>query len=269
MRQILDLMQSRFGFQFRAALMDLTRARVSRRMEELGIDQLQDYYFRLLYDKDGEEEIGHLFDAVANNETYFFREESQIWTFVQEILPSLREESDESRVRVWSAGCSTGEEPYSIAMAVRERLSNKEDTRLEIFATDQSMKVLERAREGLYTAFSFRNTKARIRDRYFQEEENGRFRILPCIRRMVQFGRCNLLGSAADLPLVKFQAIFCRNVLIYLDKEARRQVLDLFHDRLMRGGYLFLGHSESLLDLSDRFEFASLERDVAYRKGGK
>jgi chemotaxis protein methyltransferase CheR len=109
---------------------------------------------------------------------------------------------------------------------------------------------------------------AGYQERYFRSTGDGHHQILPEVRRMVQFGRCNLMGPAGDLPLVRFDAIFCRNVLIYFDKEARRQVIRLFHERLSEGGYLLLGHSESLLDLSDRFEFASLTHDVAYRREG-
>ncbi len=264
-RQVLELINRRFGFQFRDSFRDLARGRLVRRLVELGLDDLQDYYYRLLYDGEGDSELEALFDVLANNETYFFREESQIWAVADEILAERCAARPGGRVRVWSAGCSTGEEPYSIAMAVLERHGTAA-REVEIFGSDQSRKALERARQGAYGGFSFRNTPPAIRDRYFRPHADGRFQIVPDVRRMVQFGRCNLLGPAGDLPLVKFDAILCRNVLIYFDRDSRRQVVDLFYDRLAEGGYLLLGHSESLLDLSDRFEFANLSQDVAYRR---
>jgi chemotaxis protein methyltransferase CheR len=232
---------------------------------ELGLDDLRDYYYRLLYDAEADAELDALFDALANNETYFFREESQIWAVAAEILAERRAARPGSRVRVWSAGCSTGEEPYSLAMAILQR-QHGDASGVEIFGSDQSRKALERARQGVYGSFSFRSTPAAVRERYFRRQPDGREQIVPEVRRMVQFGRCNLLGAAGDLPLVKFDAILCRNVMIYFDRDSRRQVVDLFYDRLAQGGYLLLGHSESLLDLTDRFEFASLTNDVAYRR---
>jgi chemotaxis protein methyltransferase CheR len=268
LRQLLELLNRRFGFQFRDSFWEMAKARLARRMREKDLDSLQDYYYRLLYDSDSDTELDALFEILANNETYFFREDSQIWAFVEEILPERRAARPGARVRVWSAGCSTGEEPYSLAMAVLERHADGGDA-VEIFGSDQSRRALERARQGIYSGFSFRSTPARYQERYFRSCDGDRFQIVPEVRRLVQFGRCNLMGPAGDLPLIKFDAIFCRNVLIYFDREARRQVIDLFYDRLADGGYLLLGHSESLLDLSDRFEFASLSNDVAYRREEK
>ncbi len=243
----------------------MARTRLVRRMSELGLNRLQDYYYRLLYDENGDSEIDALFDALANNETYFFREPSQIWTFAREILPARCAERPGGRVRVWSAGCATGEESYSLAMAVMEA-SPEHAGAVEIFGSDQSRMALEKARRGTYGKFSFRSIPEGYQEKYFRAVEGRQFQVAPQIRRMVQFGRCNLMGPAGDLPLVKFDAIYCRNVLIYFDQDARRQVINLFHDRLTAGGYLLLGHSESLLDLSDRFAFATMESDMAYRR---
>lgn len=258
-------MNRRYGFKFRDSFHEMARNRLARRMSELGLENLQDYYYRLLYDAHSDQEFDLLFDSLANNETYFFREETQIRTFSEEIVPERRGRRPDARIRVWSAGCASGEEPFSLAMATIEAHGDEADS-VEIFGSDQSGKALERARRGVYGAFSFRNLAPDLRERYFQPEAEGRFRIIPRVRKLVQFGRCNLVGQAGDLPLVKFDAIFCRNVLMYFDRDSRRRVLDLFHDRLAQGGYLFLGHSESLLDLSDRFELANLMNDVAYRR---
>ncbi|MFQ5718110.1 MAG: CheR family methyltransferase [Acidobacteriota bacterium] len=263
-RQVLELLNRRFGFQFRDSFLEMARDRLARRMLDLGLENLRDYYYRLLYDPESDREFDRLFDTLSNNETYFFREETQIATFAEEILPE-RSGAAKSRVRVWSAGCSTGEEPYSLAMAVLEQVGTGAD-RVEIFGSDYSGRALDRARRGIYHGFSFRNLPDKFRDRYFRREDGGDFRIIPEVRRMVHFGKCNLLGQSGDLPLIKFDAIFCRNVLMYFDRDSRRRVIELFHDRLAEGGYLFLGHSESLLDLSDQFELANLVNDVAYRR---
>lgn len=265
LRQILELINRRYGFQFRDSFREMARTRLLRRMSELGLNQLQDYYYRLLYDEDGEKEVDTLFEALANNETYLFREPSQIWTFAKEILVERNKVRPGGRVRVWSAGCATGEETYSLAMAVLEAEPRLADA-VEIFGSDQSRRALDRARRGIYGKFSFRSIPEGYQEKYFRAVDHDQWQVTPQVRRMVQFGRCNLMGAAGDLPLVKFDAIFCRNVLIYFDQDSRRQVINLFHDRLTDGGYLLLGHSESLLDLSDRFAFANLERDMAYRR---
>ena len=265
LRLVLELLNRRYGFQFRDSFHEMVRTRLTRRLLEAGIPDLRDYYYRLLYDPDAAAEMDSLFDAIANNETYFFREQSQIEAFAQEVLPERRAAAQGGRVRVWSAGCSSGEEPYSLAIAALE--SGTQGTAdLEIFATDQSRRALERAAAGVYGAFAFRSLPGALRERYFEPQEDGRWRVVPAVRQCVRFGRCNLVGQAGDLPLVRFDVIFCRNVLIYFDRDARRRVVELFHDRLADGGYLFLGHSETLLELSDRFEFASLSRDLAYRR---
>ena len=265
LRLVLELLNRRYGFQFRDSFLEMVRTRLTRRLLEAGVTDLRDYYYRLLYDPEGAAEMDALFDSIANNETYFFREESQIQAFAQEILPERRAASAGGRVRVWSAGCSSGEEPYSLAIAALEA-GPQAAAGLEIFATDQSQRALERAAAGVYGAFAFRSLEPALQDRYFRRQEDGRWRVVPEVRQCVRFGRCNLVGQAGDLPLVRFDAIFCRNVLIYFDRDARRRVVELFHDRLADGGYLFLGHSETLLELSDRFEFASLSRDLAYRR---
>jgi chemotaxis protein methyltransferase CheR len=113
---------------------------------------------------------------------------------------------------------------------------------------------------------ALRNTSPRLRETYFMPEGEGRFRVTPAVRRMVQFGRLNLRGAVGEMPLARFDAIFCRNVLIYFGQEARRDVLTLLHDRLLPGGYLFVGRSETSLDLSHHFEFANLVQDAAYQR---
>ena len=265
LRLVLELLNRRYGFQFRDSFLEMVRTRLARRLLEAGVADLRDYYYRLLYDPDAAAEMDALFDSIANNETYFYREESQIQAFAQEVLPERRAAGGGGRVRVWSAGCSSGEEPYSLAIAALEA-GPQAAAALEIFATDQSRRALERAATGVYGAFAFRSLTPALQERYFERQGDGRWRVVPEVRQCVRFGRCNLVGQAGDLPLVRFDAIFCRNVLIYFDRDARRRVVELFHDRLADGGYLFLGHSETLLELSDRFEFASLSRDLAYRR---
>lgn len=172
-----------------------------------------------------------------------------------------------TKIRVWSAGCSSGEEPYTLAMLVRD-VRLPAGTAVEIYATDINQRVLAKAKEGIYTDNSFRTTDEAFRSRWFQPEGPGKWRIKEEIRQSVTFTRFNLFDLDRYSLLAPFDVIFCRNVIIYFDLEVKAKVVDRFHDRLKPGGYLLLGHSESLISVTDKFRLTHLATDLVYVKGG-
>ena len=166
---------------------------------------------------------------------------------------------------MWSAGCSTGEEPYSIAILLQESRAF-ERVAFDIFASDISQQVLVRARKGQYREAAFRATDPDIRDKYFSREEDGSWRIRDEIRNRVSFGRLNLYDEPRVSLLGYVDVIFCRNVIIYFDDSSKRMVINSFYNRLIDGGYLLLGHSESLISLSTQFKLQHLRNDMVYQK---
>ena len=211
-------------------------------------------------------ELEDAVEALVTNETYFFREEYQLRAFRKDLLPAIREQAlsrGNKRVVLWSAGCSTGEEVYTLAILMaRSGLFEGWDVR--VFGNDISRRVLAIARRAVYPPSSFRAMPSEYAE-FFVEEAEG-MRVAPRIRAMCQFGQINLLDRDKSALLGRVDAIFCRNVLIYFDAESRKQVIDTFYERLHPGGHLMLGHSESLLHVSTAFELAHLSSDMVYRK---
>jgi chemotaxis protein methyltransferase CheR len=213
-------------------------------------------------------EMDALLDTVAVHETYFFREKRQLHAFAERIVPELEQSHD--RVRIWSAGCSTGEEPYTIAMLLAER-GLLEDGRVQLLATDLSRRVIDSARLGVYGASSFRTTEPDYRRHYFDATGRGLWQASERLRAAVQFEQANLIDPAARGIQPPddgggFDVIFCRNVLMYFDDEAARQTLELIYSLLRDGGYLLLGHAESLLPLGSGFRPVQFGRELVHQK---
>src|SRR5262249_43825561 len=205
-------------------------------------------------------------DLVTINETYFFREEYQLRALRQEILPALVRARNRQPLVIWSAGCSTGEEVYSIAIVTAESgLLGGRDVR--IFGSDISRRCVAAARRAVYGPSSFRAMPHDYRKRYFVERDDGSH-VVDELRSsgLCQFGHLNLLDAQRAAVVGRVDVIFCRNVLIYFDEASRRRVIEMFYDRLLPGGYLLLGHSESLLNGSTAFELVHLREDLVYRK---
>ncbi len=238
--------------------------RLGDRLEALNLGSFHDYYQYLRYHPRGPSELEHAVDLLTTNETYFFRELAQLNAFDLDVLPELREQAGVRRsLTVWSAGCSTGEEVYTLAILIaRSGLFTGWDIR--VFGNDISRRVLQTARKGVYRGSSFRAMPTEY-ERHFIKTPEG-YMVEPAIRAMCHFGHFNLLDEARVAMVGHVDAVFCRNVLIYLDEAARRKLIHTFHQRLHAGGYLMLGHSESLLHVSTAFELAHLTGDLAYRK---
>ncbi len=264
-RTLRDAIYKRSGLFFSDTSKYLIQKRLSPRARELNFDSFQKYFYFLQYDPGASVEFDHIFDLVTTNETYFFREPAQLTAFIEEIVPELMTLKENRKVRIWSAGCSSGEEAYTIAMLLSET-GMYERGAFEIFASDLNQQVLAKARKGIYREGSFRATSPEIKDRYFTREAESTWRIKDEIRNRVSFGRVNLYDEARVSLLGHLDIIFCRNVIIYFDDSSKRTVIRNFYNRLLDGGYLLLGHSESLISLSTQFKLKHLKHDMVYQK---
>lgn len=266
-RVFADLLRDRCGLHFTEVNRFLLESRIAARVRELRLTDVRGYLHRLRYGVPGQpDEMDALIDRVTNPETYFFREPEQIDAFAEEVLPEWESQAAPgSKLKIWSAGCASGEEPYTLAMLLDEK-KFYERYPLEIFASDISLASLSRARAGVYRENSFRQTSPERRARFFEEEAPGRYRIREEIRNRATFGRVNLIESARLVALPEFDVIFCRNVLIYLHDPAKRAVVNSLYERLRPGGYLFLGRVESLVAAPTAFRLRHLKRDMVYQR---
>jgi chemotaxis protein methyltransferase CheR len=264
-RLIRDFVKDYCGIYFDDDSRYLLEKRLSRRVRTLHFSNFREYYRYLLYHKNREEELTSIIDIITVNETYFFREQNQLKTFSEEILPELKDiNKDKKRLRVWSAGCSTGEEPYTIAILVLEK-GYFHNWNIEIFGSDINQRVLQAARSGIYRKNSFRATEPYFLRKYFREEDNIS-RISDNVKQYVNFSHLNLLDPFKVKLVGTVDVIFCRNVLIYFDYPSRKKVIDMFYERLTDGGYLLLGHAESLINLSTAFSLRHFKYDMVYQK---
>lgn len=255
------------GLSFADNKQPLFRSRLAKRLRELGLDSFE-AYADLLTGGTDTNELSVCLNMVTTNLTSFFREIHHFEELRTTFLPALMAEEGRDRVvRIWSAACSTGAEPYTLAVVVRDALASHPGWSAEILASDLNTEVLGVARRAVYTAEEVKGVSSELLHRHFQRgtgEKAGRYRVRPAIARMVDFQRINLLR-----PLPRFDApfdvVFCRNCLIYFSKEKQAQVIHALAETLRPGGLLFLGHSESVP--SDCTEFERLPRTV-YRKRG-
>ena len=244
----------------------LVERRVKARIKQLGLRRISDYLTRLEDTLSGGEELNILANLLATNETYFFREEFQLRAFQEEIMPELIAYARKNNhlLKIWSAGCSSGEEPYTIAMLLKER-NDLNDLRIEIYGTDMSKKMIEKARRGIYSSSSFRVINPYYLEKYFLPQ-GDKFQLSEEIKKMVKFDCFNLLSFNYPGYLKELDVIFCRNVLIYFSLEAKRILVEKFYQLLRPGGFLLLGHSESLMNLSTAFQIRHFKNDLVYQK---
>lgn len=264
-RLLRDLVQAHCGIVFRDETRYLLERRLAPRLQALGLGSFAEYHRFLRYDPGREVELDEAIDLLTTNETYFYREPHQLAALTREILPELATTLAARRqLRILSAGCSTGEEAYTLAVIVREaRLFEGWD--VQIIGADISRRCLSAARASAYGEHAFRAPEAAPMRRWFQLR-GGKWVVDESLRRMVRFTRENLLDPRALASLPQVDVLLCRNVMIYFDLEARRRVLARFHERLREGGWLLLGHSESLLNVTADFELVHLRSDLVYRK---
>ncbi|QCJ42361.1 protein-glutamate O-methyltransferase CheR [Bacillus sp. S3] len=249
------------GLHYKDRLSSL-REKISKRVLELGVSCGE--YCCYLHRTPSEWEV--LVELLTINETYFYREEGQLNECCSIILPMLKKEIRHRPIRIWSAACSTGEEPYTLAMLIQET-GNFPIGTVEIIGTDINKKVINKAEKGWYhkNSFAFRRIPEHLLKKYFNVEDGG-YQINATIKRMVRFQEVNLLNNNAISALGEVDIIFCRNVLIYFDHETIKSVIRILHKNLKPNGYLFLGHAESITDLALGFQKVDSTKTFYYRK---
>jgi chemotaxis protein methyltransferase CheR len=266
-RMFAELIREQAGLDFSEPSRFLLERRLSRRVRELELGSFAAYHYRVRNSSSGSDEFPNLIDELTTNETYFFRELSQLRALIDEIFVELQLDKGNRGgrpINVWSAGCSSGEEPYSIAMLAREA-GLKPGVDVHVYASDISRRVLRKARKGIYREASFRGTDPHLRDKYFVEKDRL-WQISDDLKRDVDFIHLNLLDESKIALLRTMDVILCRNVIIYFNIDTKCQVIRTFYEKLRPGGHLLLGHSESLINLSTSFELRHLRRDLVYRR---
>lgn len=296
-RLLRDLFAARTGLFFGPDVRFALERRLRERLALLKLTSFGEYYHYLRFSAHADAEWDEAVDLLTTNETYFFREERQLRAFRHELLPMLHQKTRaHRRLCVWSAGCATGEEAYTIAILIHQSglffprrrrtpppgqsAPHAPGTGIEpgapsatadplawdvrIYGSDISRRCVAVARRGVYGESSFRATTDQQRKEFFFERDGG-WQVTDAIRQCCHFGHMNLLDDKSR-ALGGLDAIFCRNVLIYFDARARKAAIEMLYDRLDPGGVLLLGHSESLLNLSTAFELLHLKDDLVYRK---
>ena len=248
----------------------LLESRLQNRLKEHHFESFLKYYHYLLYHQDRIFELNAMVDIVTTNETYFYREKNQLDAFAEEILPELAQRNGKKkRLRIWSAGCSTGEEPYTLAILCSESGLFDSTWEVDIIGTDISQRVLQTARKAVFSQSSFRATEEYPLRKYFNRTEEGKYALDESIRKMVHFGHLNLMDDKMMGLIRECDIIMCRNVIIYFDKNAKAKVINSFFRKLAPGGYLLLGHSESLMNLTTVFKLKHLTKVMVYQKPGE
>jgi len=260
---VVELVREHSGIALNSTKRELVYSRLARRLRALHLDSFDDYLALLRQDPGAE--LEEFVNAITTNLTSFFREEHHFEQLAREVIPALlKRNAATRRIRIWSCASSTGEEPYSIAMVLREALGNAAGWDVRLLATDIDSNVVATAKAGIYREDRLERMSTERRRRFFEPAQDARgacFRVTDEVRSLITFARLNLMEP---FPMKgPFDAIFCRNVVIYFDKETQRELFDRMADIQREGDWLFLGHSESLFRVSDRYEL--IGRTV-YRK---
>jgi chemotaxis protein methyltransferase CheR len=269
-RQIRDLVYKISGiFQLEEKLYLLVDG-CGRRMKQLGVQTPQEYWDRLTAHSNREAELRQLLNEITIGETCLFRSPPQLDALRQVILPELVAEKSKQvlkRLRIWSAGCSTGEEPYTLAMSMLEESERLlKGWTVEILATDLNDRSVEAAKAGIYGDYALRSTTDYFKRKYFSAVDNNKLQVRPEVKKLITFSRLNLQDNSKMLFMKGMDLIFCCNVLIYFDGLSKSRVVDHFFSNLNFGGYFFLGTSESLLKLNDKFHLVHFPGAIAYWK---
>jgi len=245
-------------------------SRIKRRMEATGARTPAEYYAALQKVNSRKEELGRLLDEITTNETCFFRNLPQLNALENHLLPDIikiKEKICFRKIRIWSAGSSSGEEAYTLAMILTEkRGSLLKDWQFEIIGTDINETVLSQAREGVYNGYSVRNTPEYYLKKYFKKESSDKFLLAPEIKKCVTFSSLNLYDDTKMIFMKSFDFIFCANVLIYFDLASKSKIVQHFYNNLQSYGYFFVGQSESLHGVNDKFKTVHFPGGFSYKK---
>ena len=263
-----DFIYQRLGLYFTDSKQYFLKKRILKRMEILSLDSYGRYIELLRFCDPTGKEMQALANLVTTNETYMFREFEQLESFANHCLPEVvarKLQSGDRQIRIWSAGCSSGEEPYTLAIILRELMDLPDAWDLQVFATDINENVLNLARQATYGARAIKEVPQEYLDRHFRRV-GDQWKLLSPARSLVTFAHMNLNDHHSSPASRGFDFIFCRNVLIYFDDESRRKVVEHFHQALHSGGYIFLGHSESMSRITTAFSTRRLGKNMVYSK---
>jgi len=258
-----DLVYSKTGINLHYGKKQLLQSRANKVLRKRGIHSYKDYY-QIIIDDSTNQELHEFINLISTNVTHFFREEKHFQFMKNVWAPDVIKER-KSAVEIWSSACSSGEEPYSIAIMLSE-LFEKNPLRMSVLASDISTKVLSIAQRGIYTSDRVENIDQKLIKKYFQEgngSAKGYVKVKNEIRQMVQFKRINLIEAFPDVK--QFDIIFCRNVMIYFDLPTKQMIVNKLAEHIKPGGYLFIGHSESLNGLKSTLKYVM---PATYRKEG-
>ena len=268
-RQLRDFIYAQCGIFIAENRKYLIENRLATRIRELNLKSYGEYYNFLRFDPNKHTELARLFEVVTTNETSFFRNPPQLQVFQDVVLKGALDglrKTNQKKLRIWSAGCSTGEEPYTIAIIIHELLKQEVLTwDIKITANDLSEAVLVSARRGIYTEYALRTTPKEIVAKYFTQEAHN-YKLDPKIKHLVSFGQINLNDKLQLARVERSHIVFCRNVIIYFDDDMKRRVISAFYDNLLPGGSLLIGHSESLHNISRAFKPEHHKGTIVYRK---
>lgn len=264
-----DLIYEHSGIYFSDNKKPQLENRLSLRLKANNLPDYEKYYYLLKYDPHSSKELRALFDSVTTNETSFFRSPPQIQAFQEKALPEIiqhRLEKGEKILRLWSAGCSTGDEPYTMGIIAKEILKDTlGEWDVKIYASDISEKALKSARTSTYNEYTLRSVPPEIKKKYFTQN-GSQFTVCDEIRSLVELQYLNLSDTGRVRLMKDFDIIFCRNVLIYFDDTAKKTFVSQLYDNLNPGGYLFIGHSESLHNISRAFKLVHFPGALGYKK---
>ncbi|MCG8333108.1 MAG: protein-glutamate O-methyltransferase CheR [Proteobacteria bacterium] len=264
---IRDLIADASGLFFDEKKFYFIEKRIAKRIKATNTQSPRNY-FRLLKLGGNSDEMKELIASLTTNETYFFRYLPQLESFAEEALPMVckaKRARNDYILNIWSAGCSSGEEPYTIYILLKEHLEDFSKWKINLFATDIDHKVLEKARRGLYEKRAVKDVSPKILGKYFSCNES-KFHINEDVKDNVRFDYLNLMDRKAIRSFSDMDFVFCRNVLIYFDDKARKQVINSIYDCLAPGGFIFLGHSESVGKISATFKLIKLKKSLSYQK---
>lgn len=258
-----------YGLCFGPSKRDILRSRLDARRVALGFDTFEQLYIHLKFHPAREQERKLLLPHLTNNESYFFRETGQMDALAGEVLPEVTDRLESTRrreIRILSAGCAAGEEPFTIAIVLRQKSLLRSPWSARITGIDLDSEALARAGRGEYGTNAFRRLQAAERSRYFQECGPERWMVKPEIRSMVSFAQANLVSDGWWKALPRQDVVFCRNVLIYFDDASMTRAIQGLYELLLPGGYLFLGHAESLSRIPNRFTPIRRPGVIYYRR---
>ena len=265
--ELRDYIYGLCGIHFADNKTYLLEDRLSKRLEEKNFSSYEEYLYFLKYDPGKNLELKNLYDSITTNETSFYRDMPQLTAFQSGVLPLVLQNKapNDKLLRIWSAGCSTGEEPYTLAMMMIDMGLVVKGWSIEIIASDISDRVLKSARNGVYGDYAVRNAPASALNRFFKKCPDG-YHVNGDIRRMVRFMNINLFDSDQVRNAMNIDVIFCRNVIIYFDDDSKRKIMGHFCDRLVDNGILVLGFSETLINITRAFKPKGVNKCVVYQK---